>query len=47
VSRAFSRFHKRGLIDVKQKRVSILDHDGLAQTLESSGLITRAVPFRF
>jgi CRP/FNR family transcriptional regulator len=44
VSRLFSAFHKRGLIEVTQKQVSIIDIKGLEGVLASGGLIASANP---
>ena len=46
VSRVFSKFHKRGLIEVKHKQVSIVDIDGLDGVLALSGLFTCVNPAR-
>jgi CRP/FNR family transcriptional regulator len=36
VSRAFSRFQEEGLISVRQKRIHILDVDGLRKVMGQS-----------
>jgi len=46
VSRIFSKFHKRGLIEVKHKQVSIVDIDGLDGVLALSGLFMCVNPAR-